>query len=67
MRDLAAVIASPAGVAALAAAVAWPAATGFPTWPALARGRLASTLAVSLGVGALTFVLVQRLAAPGGG
>jgi hypothetical protein len=59
-----ALLASPAGAAALCAALLWPAATGFPTWPALARGRLASTLGVSVAVGVVVFALVQRLTAP---
>jgi hypothetical protein len=37
---------------------------GFPTWPALSRGRMASTVAVSVGIGGVVFVLVQRLTAP---
>ncbi len=57
-------LASPAGKAGIAAAVLWPPLTGFPTWPALARGRLASTVALSVAVGGAVFVLVQRLAAP---
>ena len=64
MASFANLLASPAASAAIAAALVWPSATGFPTWPALARGRIASTLAVSLGIGAVVFVLVQRLTAP---
>ena len=55
---------SPAGRAAIAAAVLWPSLTGFPTWAALARGRVTSTLAVSFILGGFVFVLVQRLTAP---
>ena len=33
---------------AIAAALLWSPLTGFPTWPALSRGRLASTVAVSV-------------------
>jgi hypothetical protein len=54
---------APAGATITAAVLCHPLA-GFPTWPALSRGRLASTLAVSLGVGSLVFVLVQRFTAP---
>ena len=57
-------LASPAGAAAIAAALLWQPVTGFPTWPALARGRLASTVAISLSVGVVVFALVQRLTAP---
>jgi hypothetical protein len=49
--------------AALAAAVLWAPLTGFPTWPALARGRLASTLGVSLAVGGFVYGFVGRLTA----
>jgi hypothetical protein len=48
---------------AITAAVRCHPLAGFPTWPALSRGRLASTLAVSLGVGSLVFVL-QPCTAP---
>ncbi len=54
-------LASPAGVVAIAAAMSWPVATGHPTWGALARGRPASTVAVSLGIGFAVFGFVQRL------
>jgi hypothetical protein len=59
-----ALLTSPAALTALTAAIALPSLTGFPTWPAFARGRLASTLCPSLAVGALAFALVQRLTAP---
>ena len=55
---------SPASTAAIAAALLWPPLTGFPTWYALSRGRITSTLVVSLGIGGFVFVLVRRLAAP---
>ena len=58
-----ALLASPAGVAALLAAVAWSPMTGFPTWPALSRGRYASTATMSLGVAMFVFTFVQRLTA----
>ena len=46
---------SPAGAIALAAALVWAPLTGFPTWPALARGRLASTAAVTASVASFAF------------
>jgi hypothetical protein len=61
---MAALLASPAGLDALCAALLWPAVTGFPTWPALARGRLASTVGVSAAIGVVVFAFVQRLTAP---
>ena len=64
MDRLAATLASPAGVAAILAAALWGPATGFPTWPALARGRCASTVLASLAVGLFVFTVVQRFAAP---
>ena len=63
MDRLAATLASPAGVAAILAAALWGPATGFPTWPALARGRCASTVLLCLAVGLFVFTVVQRLAA----
>jgi hypothetical protein len=57
------VFASPPAVAALLAAVAWSPMTGFPTWPALSRGRYASTVTVGLGVAIFVFTFVQRLTA----
>ena len=67
MDRLATALASPAGVAGLAAAVLWGPATGFPTWPAVGRARFASTLATSLAAGLLAFTLVQRLSTLGAG
>ena len=61
MASFVAALASPAAVCALAAAVLWPAVAGFPTWPALSRGRLASTVAVSIAIGGLVFAFIQRL------
>jgi len=63
VQPLADALASPAGVAGVIAALAWAPATGFPTWPSLARGRLASTMAISLAVGVLVFLFARRLAA----
>lgn len=56
-------LASPAAVAALLAAVAWSPMTGFPTWPALSRGRYGSTVTISLAVAIFVFTFVQRLTA----
>jgi hypothetical protein len=67
MDRMADALASPAGVAGLVAALAWAPATGIPTWPALARGRLASTVVISLAVGASVFLFARRLAAPSAG
>ena len=64
MDRLADALASPAGLAAVLAGVAWAPATGFPTWPSLARGRFASTLTTSLGAAVFVFVFVARLTAP---
>jgi len=61
------VLTSPAAVAALATALALPAVTGFPTWPALARGRLASTVCPSAAAGAAVFLFVSRLTASAAG
>lgn len=54
-------VSSPAAFVALAAGVLWLPLLGFPTWPALARGRYASTVAISVGVGGAAYVLAQRL------
>ena len=51
---------------ALIAAAARAPVTGFPTWPALSRGRPSCTPAVSALVGWTAFVLVRRLAVAGG-
>ncbi len=67
MEHLASLLASPAGVAALLATVTWAPVTGFSTWPAFSRGRVASTLAASLAVSSLVFFSVQRLSALGPG
>lgn len=54
-------IASPAAVAALVAGALWGPATGHPTWLAASRGRLASSVAVSVAVAWLVFSLVRRI------
>ncbi len=64
MSGLLDLVASAPGTAAIAAALLWAPIMGFPTWPALSRGRMASTVAVSVGIGGVVFVLVQRLTAP---
>jgi hypothetical protein len=67
MDRVCAALACPAAPLALIASVAWAPVAGFPTWPALSRGRLSSTLAISVLVGWTAFVLVRRLAVAGGG
>jgi hypothetical protein len=62
-----AVILSPAAPIAVIAAVAWAPATGFPTWPAVSRGRFAGTAAVSAVMASVAFIVVGRLTALGGG
>jgi hypothetical protein len=56
-------MASPAAAVALFAAFVWAPLTGFPTWMAMARGRYASTIAISSAVAALAFTVVQRVLA----
>jgi hypothetical protein len=67
MNQAVAILSSPPALAALAAALLWAPATGFPTWPALARGRVGSTAGVSFAVGLFVFAAVQRLTAPAAG
>lgn len=55
MGGVAHTLSSPAGAIAMAAALVWAPLTGFPTWPALARGRLASTAAVTVAVACFAF------------
>ena len=62
-----AILSSPPALAALAAALLWAPATGFPTWPALARGLVGSTVGASFAVGLFVFAAVQRLTAPAAG
>jgi hypothetical protein len=59
-------LSSAAGVLGLCAAALWAPAAGYPTWPALARGRLGMTFAVSAAVGVAVFTLARRLAALAG-
>ena len=61
------ILASPAAALGLAAALAWAPATGFPTWPALARGRLGSSLGISLAVGLFVFGFARAVGAAAGG
>jgi len=61
------ILASPAAVFGLLAALAWAPATGFPTWPALARARLGSFFAVSLAVGLFVFCFARAVGAAAGG
>lgn len=64
MEQAETLLSSPSAAAALFAALLWAPATGFPTWPAMARGRYASTVAISAAIGALAFTVVQRVVAP---
>ncbi len=63
MDRVAALLASPAAGAAVLGAIVWAPVTGFPTWRAVARGRFASTMDVSVAVAVLVFGFVQRLTA----
>lgn len=56
-----------AAASGLVAAIAVPALIGTPTFPSLARVRLASKLAAPIAVGGLVFCVVLRLSAPSGG
>jgi hypothetical protein len=53
---------SPAAAFALAMALLWAPVTGFPTWPALARGRLASTAVITLAVASFAYALAAEAA-----
>jgi hypothetical protein len=64
MERAPAILTSPPALAGLPAALILAPATGFPTWPALARGRWGSTVGVSLAVGLFVFAAVQGLTAP---
>ena len=66
MERALAAIGSPAAVGALAAALAWAPATGFPTWPALARGRFASTALITAAVATFAYGLIACLLAAAG-
>lgn len=67
MERALAVIDSPAALAGWIAALMWAPATGFPTWPAVTRARLGSTVVISAAVGLCVFLLVERLGAVLGG
>ena len=64
MERAPALLTTPPALAGLLAALIWAPALGFPTWPALARGRCGSTVGVSLTVGLFVFAAVQGLTAP---
>jgi hypothetical protein len=53
---------SPAAAFALAMALLWAPVTGFPTWSALARGRLASTAVITLAVASFAYTLAAEAA-----
>ncbi|QUD90926.1 hypothetical protein [Phenylobacterium montanum] len=59
MGAVAHALTSPAGAIAFAAALVWAPLTGFPTWPALARGRLASTVALTGAVASFAFAFAN--------
>jgi hypothetical protein len=59
MVPLVHIVMSPAGGIALLAVVAWAPVLGFPTWPSLARGRLASTGVISAAVGVVTYAFAS--------
>ena len=67
MGQAVAILSSPPALTRLAAALLRAPATGFPTWPALARGRVGSTAGVSVAVGLFVFAAAQRLAAAAAG
>jgi hypothetical protein len=67
MERVQAIITSPPALAGLLAALIWAPATGFPTWPTLARGRWGSTVGVSVAVGLFVFAAVQGLTTPTAG
>jgi hypothetical protein len=58
-----AILTSPAETFTLMAALVWAPATGFPTWPALARGRFGSSLVITVAVGFSVFVFCRALGA----
>jgi hypothetical protein len=43
-------------------ALLWAPVTGFPTWPALSRGRLASTAVITLAVASFAYALAAEAA-----
>jgi hypothetical protein len=67
MERVQAILSSPPALAGLLAALIWAPATGFPTWPAFARGRWGSTVGVSLAAGLFVFAAVQGLTTPTAG
>ena len=62
MGPLGHALTSPAAAFALAMALLWAPVTGFPTWPALARGRLASTAVITLAVASFAYALATEAA-----
>jgi hypothetical protein len=60
MERTLAVLSSPAALLGLLAAVCWAPVTGFPTWPALSRGRLASTVVISAAIGVFVFFATRQ-------
>jgi len=66
MDGICAALTSPSVVIALLAAAVWAPVTGFPTWPAISRGRFSGTMTISALVGWTAFVVVRRLAVGAG-
>ena len=62
MGPLGHALTSPAAAFALAMALLWAPVTGFPTWPALSRGRLASTAVITLAVASFAYALAAEAA-----
>jgi hypothetical protein len=54
---------SPAARLGLLAALVWGPLTGMPTWSAISRARLASTLLISVAVGVFVFLLARQFGA----
>ncbi len=62
MDPLGHALTSPAAAFALAMALLWAPVTGFPTWPALARGRLASTAVITGAAAGFAYALAAEAA-----
>ena len=66
MTQLQSLLTSPAMAWALAAAVVWAPIASQATWPALARGRLGSTVLGCVAVSVFVFQVVRCASAPDG-
>ncbi len=58
-----AILTSPAATFALMAALVWAPATGFPTWPAVARGHIGSSLVITVALGFGVFLFCRAFGA----